>query len=285
MKLGISSYSFIRRIDDGSMDDAAILRTAKDLGYDAVEFADFAFRAPEGTDVLDYAKEVRAIADDVGITLSAYVMGADFAQNTKEGLYKEVDRVKSHLAIAHALGVPFFRHDVMSSYQKFRSFDQALPVIIEGVRAVTEYAQGLGIRTMTENHGLICQDYDRLERLVNGVGHENYGLLIDIGNFLCADADPAQSTSRLANLAFMAHVKDFHFTPFAKATEDTPGFQTRACNRLMGVAVGDGIVPVKQCIAILKRAGLDSFLDVEYEGSADCIEGAKKSAAFLKPLL
>jgi sugar phosphate isomerase/epimerase len=36
-----------------------------------------------------------------------------------------------------------------------------------------------------------------------------------------------------------------------------------------------GDIPVKQCIAILKRAGYDGYLSIEYEGKEDCIEGIK----------
>jgi hypothetical protein len=40
---------------------------------------------------------------------------------------------------------------------------------------VTEFAAGLGVRTMIENHGYYMQDSERVKRLVEAVGHPNFG--------------------------------------------------------------------------------------------------------------
>ena len=48
-----------------------------------------------------------------------------------------------------------------------------------------------------------------MEKLVNMVAHENFGLLNDMGNFLCADEDPAEAIGRVAPYAFYVHAKDF----------------------------------------------------------------------------
>lgn len=41
------------------------------------------------------------------------------------------------------------------------------------------------------------QDADRIEQLVCGVAHDNFGLLLDMGNFLCADESPAVAIGKL----------------------------------------------------------------------------------------
>ena len=53
----------------------------------------------------------------------------------------------------------------------------------------------------------------------------------------------------------------------------------------MGVSVGSGDVGAEQSVAILKRAGFDGCIDIEYEGSGDCIEGIRQSFEFLKKLI
>ena len=57
---------------------------------------------------------------------------------------------------------------------------------------------------------------------------------------------------------------------------------TRGANYLRGTAVGDGDVGSAQCIQILKNAGYDGYLDIEYEGPEDCIEALKKGLDFLR---
>ena len=280
MKIGVSSYSFSQYIRARKMTQKDTVKKAKELGFDCIEFIDMS--PPEGTTQEEYAKEIREEADRCGIEISAYVVGANLA---KKDATEEIERLKKNIDIAKILGVKLFRHDVMFSYEEFRSFDEALPTIAANVRKVTEYAQNLGIKTMTENHGLIFQDVDRVERLIAAVNHPNYGLLADMGNFMCADENPVLAFSRLANLAFMVHAKDFKKIDFADFNGEENCFQTRSCNYLKGVSVGEGDVSAKQCVAILKKAGFDGILDIEYEGQEDCIDGMTKGLEFLRSII
>ena len=75
------------------------------------------------------------------------------------------------------------------------------------------------------------------------------------------------------------HAKDFRKVKFG---EESDGLVTRGCNFLHGCVVGEGDIPAKQCIAILKKAGYDGFVSIEYEGSEDCIEALAKGLANLK---
>lgn len=277
MKIGVSSYSFSQYIRAGKMTQKDTVKKAKELGFDCIEFIDMA--PPEGTTQEEYAKEIREEADKCGIEISAYVVSANLA---KKDAAEEIEKLKKDLDIAKILGAKLLRHDVMFSYEEFRSFDEALPTIAANVRKVTEYAEALGIKTMTENHGLIFQDVDRVERLIAAVNHPNYGLLADMGNFMCADQNPVMAISRLANLVFMVHAKDFKKIDFYDYNGEEDCFQTRGCNYLQGVSVGEGDVSAKQCVAILKKAGFDGILDIEYEGSADCIEGISAGLKFLR---
>lgn len=280
MKIGVSSYSFSQYIRDGKMTQKDTIKKASEMGFDDVEFTDLV--PPEGTDQKDYAKEIREEAQKYGIEISAYVIGANFA---KKDTAEETERVKKCVDIANLLGAKLLRHDAMFNYNEFRSFDEALPVMAKGIREVTEYAEVLGIKTMTENHGYICQDSDRVEKLVNAVNHRNYGLLVDLGNFMCVDEDPAKAVSRVANLAFLVHAKDFIKIPFDAYNNEEGCFKTRGCNYLKGVSAGTGDVPLKQCISILKNAGFDGYIDIEYEGKKDCAEGISEGLKFLRDFI
>ncbi len=146
-------------------------------------------------------------------------------------------------------------------------------ILADACREVTIYAQSKGIRTVVENHGFFCQDSDRVEKLVNAVAHENFGLLCDMGNYLCVDENPAAALSRTAPYAFYAHAKDFIVK---SGRESNPGkgfFMSRGGNYLRGTIVGHGNVPVKQCLSILKNAGYDGCVAIEFEGMEDNLVG------------
>ena len=249
---------------------------ASEQGFDAIEFTDLRPNpTPSLAEQLEYAKLLRREADVLGIEIVGYLIGAKLYTGSPEGDDAEVKRVCDQLDVAKALGAKVFRHDVCSSEKlgdTTVSFARMLPTIAANARRITEYAATLGIRTCSENHGLIAQDIDRVEALYNAVGHENYGLLVDMGNFACVDEDSAKAVSRLAPYAVHAHAKDFIKIPFGSPVPDgLKTFESRGCNKLAGCAIGDGDIPVKQCVSILKKAGYDNYITIEFEGSKDCL--------------
>ena len=193
------------------------------------------------------------------------------------GVEAEIARVREEVDIAEVLGVPGMRHDVTSGWPADhvgpRSFGAALSRMAEGCRGVTEYAAEKGIKTMVENHGFFCQESVRVEQLVTAVDHANFGVLVDMGNFMCADDDPPTAVGRLMPHAFHCHAKDFHIKP---GTDVAPGqgwFQSRGGTYLRGAIIGHGNVPVLQCIRVMHRDGYEGVLSVEYEGMEDVLTG------------
>ena len=158
----------------------------------------------------------------------------------------------------------------------------ALPTLIKGCRRVTEYAAEKGISTMVENHGYFAQDSDRVEKLVTGVANPNFGLLVDMGNFACADDPSDKAVGRVAKYAKHVHAKDFHIK---SGSEPDPGrgfFRSRAGNYLRGAVIGHGNIPVAQCIGILKRAGYDKYVSIEFEGIEQTLTGIEIGLENLK---
>lgn len=280
MKISVSSYSFQQKIKKGEMTQLDCVKAAKDMGFDGIEFTDVIADGYESQ--IETAKKIKEEADRVGIEIVAYTIGANLYSDDPAECEKEVERLKGQLRVAKALGAPLMRHDVcykLAKEGRGRCFDLMLPVIAENCRKVTEYAATLGIKTCTENHGFIAQDSDRVVRLATAVGHDNYGLLVDMGNFLCADEVPAIAVSRTASLAVHAHAKDMKVRGERLSDRD---IETRGCQYLLPVTVGEGDVDVKRCVKILRKAGYDGFVSIEYEGLEDCIDAIKRGYENLK---
>lgn len=272
MKIAASTYSFSQLIRRGEMTQIGCIAKAKEMGFDAVEFVDAACFA-DG-DVKKYAEALRKEAERQKIEVANFTFGADFISGSDGDTKAEIKRVKELVDAAELSGAKSIRHDVV--YQltdQYRSFGQMMPVLAEACREVSEYAAEKGIRTMVENHGFISQDSVRVEQLFNAVAHPNFGLLVDMGNFLCADENPAVAVSRVAPYAFYAHAKDFIVKPADGANPGRGFFQSRGGNYLRGTIVGQGCVPVRQCIRILKKAGFDGMIAIEFEGMENALEG------------
>lgn len=217
---------------------------------------------------------------------SSLAVAADFLNGSGGNLEQEVQRVKSWVDIAALLGAPRMRHDITQGYArgsgKYQSYDSLLPTLAQATREVTEYAAAKGVVTMTENHGFFSQDSERVEKLYTAVGHPNFGLLCDMGNFLCADEDPAQAVARLAPYARYVHAKDFIVKPFYSEDPGEGAFRTRGGNFLRGTIIGHGNVPVKQCLHLLKAAGYDGTVAIEFEGMERPLDAVRIGLANLK---
>lgn len=287
MKTAISSYSFSRLMNEQKETQLSIIGKAKELGFAAIEFTDLT--PPENVTESEYASQLKAEAERCGIEIACYSVGADLLGGCGGDLEAEINRIKRKVDIAERLGAKLLRHDAMFAFpdhsRGYQGFSNVLPRLVKGCLAVTEYAAQKGIRTMVENHGQFCQDSCRVEQLVNTVAHPNFGLLVDVGNFLCADEDPVTAVGRCAPYAFHVHIKDFLYK---SGQEDDPGegfFSTRGGAFLRGTVAGHGIVPIRQCIRALKNAGYDGYLALEFEGQEEIGYALRAGAAAVAKLI
>lgn len=272
MKLGVSNYSFSRYVREGRLDLFGVISTTAEMGFQGIEFSGFGPDG-EGVDQIELAKKVKDACAEANLTIMSWTVGANFLSPAGGGTVDdEIARLKGQVDICEALGAPKMRHDATGGFpgrkNDLSDYIEALPIVAKGYAGVTEYAADKGIKTMIENHGFFFQDSDRVEALINKVGNPNFGALVDIGNFLCADEEPIQAVKRMAPYAFHVHAKDFH----VKDASEDPGegwFRSRGGNWLRGSIIGHGNVNIKGCLDILKEAGYDGFLSIEFEGMED----------------
>lgn len=262
----------------GEATEKELLSIGKNLGFEAFEFSEI--NTPEGKTKEEYAKELKEEADRVGIPIVQYSIGADFLYGCDGDLEKEIERLKREVDIAAILGVKGMRHDTTGGYkgedaEKY-DFNDALPRLIEGCKKVTEYAKTKGIKTMTENHGYFSQDSERVKAIIEGVDNENFGALVDIGNFLCVDENPESAVKNVAEYAFFVHAKDFHTKSKEEMLSPDGFFTTRNGNFLRGAVLGHGDVPVFEALKLIKESGYDGYVTLEFEG----VEEAKKACGW-----
>lgn len=285
MKIAVSTYSFQRLLSKGTADLPTCIRMAKEMGFDGIEIA--------GLPVEDSyekkaacAREIASLCQSLQLPVVNYTIGADLLGTD---LAAEVERLQLEVDIAVLLGAAGMRHDAAwglpQDMEAYKTFEDVLPRLAHGCRQVAAYGAEKGIRTMVENHGLFCQDSERVEKLVGAVAHPNFGLLLDIGNFMCVDESPAAAIGRCARYAAYVHVKDFIWK---SGTEYNPGdgfFRTRAGHYLRGTIAGHGVVPLVPCLSTLKAAGYNGYIGLEFEGLEEVPEalilGLKNVRRFL----
>jgi sugar phosphate isomerase/epimerase len=275
VKICVSSYSLSRPVQEGRITLQDAVDWLAEQGVKGIEFTDLDGKVPEN--------EAR-LADDMvrhcakhKLEITSYTVGANFLL-FGEAQRAEVERMKRKVDIGARLGVKRMRHDVAwgfpEGYKGPKTWEAALKCIVPAVREVADYAARFGITTSTENHGYFAQASERVLKLVRAVNRPNYGVTLDIGNFLCVDENPVGAVRRLAKYASLVHAKDFHY----KNKNEDPGegwFRTAGKNYLRGAIVGHGVVDVRKCLALLKKAGYKGWVSVEFEGMEDAFQGVR----------
>ncbi|MCK5812422.1 MAG: sugar phosphate isomerase/epimerase [Clostridiales bacterium] len=286
MKLGISSYAYSKLLKSKEMDLFDVIKKTKEIGYDAIEFSNL---PAEGDEKLQLAKLVKKACDQEGLSIVNYATPADLLTGSDGNIQNELKRIKKEVHIAKALGVDKMRHDATFGFNASdptaRSFYFNLDKLASACHDITTYANELGIKTMVENHGLYSQDSDRIELLVNEVDHDNFGVLLDVGNFMCVDEDPVRAMGRLITYAFHIHFKDFHVKSGNSFNPGEGWFGTRYGNYLRGAIIGHGDAPLAQCINIMKTYNYQGTLSIEFEGMEDTLLGCTLGYKNLKRLV
>lgn len=279
MRLGVSTYSF--GAYQGTLTMSEIVKKAKEIGFSGIEFAGLGISGFEKELLIDTAKEYREICEKENMAVISYTIGADFL-NPRGGktLKDEIQAVCDEVDIAKALGADKMRHDISggkNGHIKLMDFFEALPTLAEAAREITVYAQGQNIKTMFENHGYFMQNSERCQALIETVAHPNFGSLIDMGNFICADDEPTIAVKRLLPYVFHIHAKDFYVKPAYCKLDDPAGWFS-SCNgtHLAGAVLGEGDLKIKECFDIIKQSGYDGDVSLEFEGMEDNIIGITK---------
>ena len=285
MKIGVSTYSFSHYITATGCDYFKVLDIAREIGFDGVDFINLN-NEQWGIvgDEIKMAREIRAYCDALGLEVAAYTVSANLLSDDIEA---EKAKLKHCVDVAEALGAKLMRHDVCGKLRATPRYNykDAIAEMVPTIREITEYARAKGIRTCTENHGYIFQSPERMEELIRAVDNDNYGWLCDMGNFMCADVNPINAVTVAAPYTFHVHAKDFLFKDGKCGDMPERFFRTAGENYLRGTVLGHGVVPVDNCIRILKKAGYDGYVALEFEGMEENIPAIKAGYNYLKKLV
>jgi sugar phosphate isomerase/epimerase len=267
MKIGASTYCLVQAIRAGEMDVIDVIKWIADNGGEHVEIVPLGYEVTEKLlgRIVDAAKNAK-------LDISSYTFGADFVNKNAAELDAEIKRVKKGVDIAAALGTKLLRHDVAwrpLEEATLTNFFNDLPVIVNACREVADYAAQFGITTSIENHGFHVQSPDRVQKVIEEVGRANFKTTLDIGNFICANIYPLAGVAANAPLASMVHVKDFYIR--GPGMPPGEGFGPVSGGVFIrGAIVGHGDIDIPAALRIIRDAGYDGYLSLEFEGIEEC---------------
>ena len=160
-----------------------------------------------------------------------------------------LDAGKKHIDLAADLGAPFVRV-FGGQIPKEKSREAALETAAKNFFALADYASGRKVRVLVETHDDFSAS-ESVAHLIERANHPNTGVLWDIHHpYRLHGETPAQAFAAIGEHVRYVHVKD---------SKDLGGGKFRY------VLVGEGDVPVAQCLNLLKTAGYDGWIALEWE--------------------
>ncbi len=283
--LGISTYSLLKWRRAANKSVLQTINWIAQTGVSHIEFSGLADKALQNP--LRQATLIQTQCDKQGLKVASYCTPAELLLSPAKQK-SAIRQLKQQVDIAATLGAPSMRHDVTrgfdAGYARFKgpkTFAQALKIVTPAIQEVAEYAQSLGVKTSLENHGFFMQHPDRVCKLIETVNHPNFGLTLDMGNFMCVDADPVKAVKQCLPYAQMVHVKDFHRKP-KKQAPPTDWFATPTKYALRGAIVGHGEIDIPAQLKLLKRARYNGVLSLEFEGMEEPTFAVQTGLDYLK---
>ncbi len=283
IKLGLSSYSLSQAMAKGEMDILGAIKFVAENGGSHLEISPGALKLTGDDELI---KKIVDTAKENEIEISSYTIGANFIKPTQEEYRAEVERIKIEVETGAKLGVKRMRHDAgwrpipETTYEQFA---KDLPSVAAACGEIADVAAKYGITTSIENHGFHFQASERIQQLILAVGRDNFRTTLDVGNFLCVDEDPESATANNIKYASHIHFKDFHIRNNPPLQE---GYIKTAHGRFIrGAVTGDGDVNLDAIVKIIKAAGYEGFLSIEYEGWDECRSSCIRALKNVRALL
>jgi sugar phosphate isomerase/epimerase len=252
MRVACSSQSYDDVLGDGRLTLVDWLRTmADELSLDAVELEDKHVGQPRS----DRLEALRSAAARYGLVIANIAFMNDFGVADDARRRDEEARTREWMLAAERLGSRFLR-----TFAGWPEGDRAArwPAMIASLRSVCGEAERRGVRLVMENHnhGGFVQTGADATAILSDVGSPALGLLLDTGNYL----DGLASVKATAARAWHVHAK---FTRVGDDGRD-PGIDHDAI------------------LALLREAGYNGWISVEYEGAEPSRTAVPRALAYLR---
>lgn len=281
MKASLCHYSFHRTWTAEKWDAYRFAAEAKKTGVVAFDFHARLLGSPRGA-----AETIRTALDKTGLELSALSLSNNFGHEDLELVSKEIEETVAWMRIAKLVRAPvsrIFGSPLPSGFAVHARGDktaekgraQLRERVFVALQQVTREAEKLDLVLALENHHGYPTTAEEQVDLIERINSKCFRATVDVGNYMSADQAPEVGTAIAAPYAAYVHVKDYRKAP-------NPSFPSGW--ELVPCVVGNGEVDHATCLRILKDAGFDGFVAIEYEAPDDERVGIAQSVEYLKRL-
>lgn len=251
----------------------------RELGLGGAEILSNAHSERTFAPSLEEARELREIFEAHEIHFSCYSVGADLLSYPEQA----VERLCYFAEVAAVLGSPYLHHTLipfLSLPPHAPSFQDALRLILPHARYVADYASNLGVTCLYEPQGMFINGTKGMSAFWEAISSfcGNVGICGDVGNTLFVDESPLDFFALFATEIRHVHPKDY----CPASTEETYVFSTRSGRRITECSLGQGEIPLRQCMDLLYTAGYRGDLSLKNLHPKDWSRGLQEDIAYTK---
>jgi len=260
MKTSCSSWSYHRTIKNGKMDQLSWIKECAKNGLDGVELLSCHFPSTEK----DYMIKLKKNCADNFLSVAMVSAGGHLTVDDDIQREAEIEDIRKWTDIACFMGAPCVRFFCGSGKELAAGGDKLYTKVKNALVKIADCGAERGIVMSMENHGGTTAA--QLLSLIKDVNHPFLKFTLDTGNFPPTShvgPETYSSIEECAPFAAIVHAKFFNIQPDGN----------------------DRDFDWLKIHGILKKAGFNGFLSMEYEGDDDNeVEVVKKIAGFLKKL-
>lgn len=276
MKFSVSSYSFHRfgQGPEGNQKPSfyEMIERCAEWSFDGLELLGVHF---ENTDREELCK-LKQFAFEHGVALVAVSAHHNFVKPDPAERLGEVDKISLWADVAHEIGAPAVRAfggrwTTCPNFAEFMAAKGEEPPLdghteaegydwsAEAFKIASYYAGRKGVTLVLENHWGFTMTSEGVLRILNAVRSPWLKVALDTGNFnFCAE--PYKEMETLAPYAAMVHAKTYYG----------------------GGIYYDADLDYRRIARILKDAGFQGYVSLEFEGKAHPSEAIPQSLAMLR---
>ena len=259
-KLSLAQWSFHKSIKYNNLSPYEFARLANELGFEGLEYVNTLYLDVTKSD--DKTTAINAFIEKNNSLAAKYKMKnvlimvdeeGDLSTSNKNERLEAIENHKLWINAAHKMGCGAIRLNLHGEEDE----ELWIKNSIASLEMLSEFAKPLNVNIIVENHGGNSSNASLLMKVINQVSFDNCGTLPDFGNFClskdwgslkenkCDDPyDPYMGVSEMMPKAFGVSAKAYDF--------DANGNET--------------ILDYEKLLSIVKKAGYNGFIGIEYEG-------------------
>ena len=245
LKLGLNAYSFDKPLRAGTMTLSDAVTFCAQQGVDAIDPTGYYFPGYPNVPSDEFVYGLKRTAFVNGVAISGTGVRNDFAQADAGARRKDVAMVKDWIGVASKLGAPVIRVFSGPKRPVGVAFEKAMDWMVADLRECAAFGREHGVVVGLQQHNDFLKTAEETVRVVEAVGSEWFGLILDIGS-VRSMGDPYAEIEKLVPHAVSWQIKE-----------------------MVGRNGVEEPTDLKKIKAIIDRAGYRGYVPFEALGAGD----------------